>query len=206
MNDIHQEIKDKDLTDSFDVSNYPKAHDLYSLQNEGKLGKFENECSGEIIEEFIGLRSKMYSVELASGKQRKAATGVKMSVAKKVLKHELYRQSLLNHPFLRPTDESCQRFQSFRECIDSCKICQTTGCTNQDRAFNVPFILNNYKNFGCSLPPVCKKLFKTESARLIEQYNIDVEASMGPKFDYVFFHHDPDLTPKKLAQMCPDKN
>ena len=56
------------------------------------------------------------------------------------------------------------------------------------------------------LAPVCKKLFKTESARLIEQYNIDVEASMGPKFDYVFFHHDPDLTPKKLAQMCPDKN
>ena len=40
--------------------------------------------------------------------------------------------------------------------------------------------------FRCSLPPVCKKLFKTESARLIEQYNIDVEASMGPKFDYVF--------------------
>ena len=102
MNDIHQEIKDKDLTDSFDVSNYPKAHDLYSLQNEGKLGKFENECSGEIIEEFIGLRSKMYSVELASGKQKKAAAGVKMSVAKKVLKHELYRQSLLNHGFLRP--------------------------------------------------------------------------------------------------------
>ena len=101
---------------------------------------------------------------------------------------------MLSHPYIP------------RECIDSCKICQTTGCTNQDRAFNVPFILNNYKNFGCSLPPVCKKLFKTESARLIEQYNIDVEASMGPKFDYVFFHHDPDLTPKKLAQMCPDKN
>ena len=69
MNDIHQEIKDKDLTDSFDFSNYPKAHDLYSLQNEGKLGKFKNECSGEIIKEFIGLRSKMYSVELASGKR-----------------------------------------------------------------------------------------------------------------------------------------
>ena len=101
VNDIHQEIKDKGLADNFDFSNYPKTHDLYSLQNEGKLGKFKDECSGEVIEEFIGLRSKMYSVKLATGKQKKAAAGVKKSVANKVLKHDLYRQSLLNHGFLR---------------------------------------------------------------------------------------------------------
>ena len=102
VNDIHQDIVDKKLTSHFDFSKYPKTHDMYCTNNEGVLGKFKDECSGKPIEEFIGLRSKMYSIQLGCGKQKKAAAGVKKSVAEKKLKHEMYRTSLLNHGFLRP--------------------------------------------------------------------------------------------------------
>ena len=66
-----------------DVSKYPKTHDLYCANNEGVLGKFKDECNGKPIDELIGLRSKMYSIRLGCGEQKKAAAGVKKVLQKK---------------------------------------------------------------------------------------------------------------------------
>ena len=56
-------IKDlKNLEDVFDFSNLDENHKLYSEKNKKVIGKFKKETPKNIfIDEFIALRSKMYS-------------------------------------------------------------------------------------------------------------------------------------------------
>jgi hypothetical protein len=50
----------KDNQDLFDTSNYPKDHLLYSKQNKKVIGKMKGGTSSIPIEEFVGLRAKLY--------------------------------------------------------------------------------------------------------------------------------------------------
>jgi hypothetical protein len=55
---VHQDmIKDKHL---FDTSEYDPEHPLYSTENKKVLGKMKDETHGIPIQEFVGLKSKMY--------------------------------------------------------------------------------------------------------------------------------------------------
>jgi hypothetical protein len=49
---------------------------------------------GTPIEEFVGLRSKMYSIKSTDGRQTNTAKGVSKTVSENVLTHEDYRESL----------------------------------------------------------------------------------------------------------------
>ena len=105
VNDIYKDIADKGLQDKFDFSNYPVDHPLYSSDNAAVVGKFKDETKSIPISEFVGLRSKMYSILMTCKgvqKQKLAAAGVKKAVANKQLRHDLYRSALYNHGFLRP--------------------------------------------------------------------------------------------------------
>ena len=44
---------------SFDTSDYPKDHPLFSNDNKKVLGKFKDEAKGVPIAEFVGLRPKL---------------------------------------------------------------------------------------------------------------------------------------------------
>ena len=58
--DVYKDIK---ANESFyDTSDYPKEHPLHSTVNKKVLGKMKDECAGTPILEYVGLRSKMYSV------------------------------------------------------------------------------------------------------------------------------------------------
>ena len=90
--DVYKDIeKNKDL---YDTSDYPKEHKLYSNINKKVLSKMKDECNGTPIVEFVGLRSKMYSILKADEKNIKKAKGVKKNVVKKQIKHEQYKQAL----------------------------------------------------------------------------------------------------------------
>ena len=92
----------KDLRENahlFDFSEYPKDHPNYSATNARVLGRFKDECHGVQPIEFVGLRSKMYSLLIPSDtgeKQKATAKGIKTSFAKKHLKHELYKKCLFD--------------------------------------------------------------------------------------------------------------
>ena len=59
----------------FDTSDYPKDHFLHSTVNKKLFGKIKDETAGVPIEEFVGLRPKMYSL-LYGGKEKRTAKSI----------------------------------------------------------------------------------------------------------------------------------
>ena len=64
----------------FDFSEYPRMNPLFDEKNKKVIGKMKDETNGYPIYEFCGLRSKMYSVSIANGKEKKVAKGVKRAL------------------------------------------------------------------------------------------------------------------------------
>ena len=59
LQDVYKDFwKDKHR---FDNNDYPKDSKFYDESNKKDIGKFKNEAAGQIITEFVGLRSKMFS-------------------------------------------------------------------------------------------------------------------------------------------------
>ena len=71
--------------------------------NKNVIGKFKDEVAGLIIEEFVGLRAKLYSFKTMSGKEEKKCKGVKKNVVKKTIKHEDYKRCLFSKQEQRRT-------------------------------------------------------------------------------------------------------
>ena len=98
VEDIYQEMfKDKQR---FDTSNFETSHYLYDCTNKKVLGKMKDECGGAVIEEFVGLRPKMYSLKYGD-QEKKTAKGVKKCVIEKQLKHKAFRTCLANQSDMR---------------------------------------------------------------------------------------------------------
>jgi hypothetical protein len=78
----------------FDLSNYPKDHELYDGTNNKVIGKFKNE-SVKQIKEFVGLRSKLYSF-VADGDDHKhnKCKGVKKYVVENELTIDDYKHTM----------------------------------------------------------------------------------------------------------------
>ena len=82
--------------DSYDTSNFDKDSPLFSEKNNKVLGKMKDEWGGVTVQEFIGLRSKMYAMRAANDKEIKKAKGVKKYVVKKYTKFDEYKDALSN--------------------------------------------------------------------------------------------------------------
>ena len=91
--DLYGDLKSDRFPNCFDFSDYPETHPLYSAGNKKKLGYFKDETKGIPISEFVGLRSKMYSM-IYGNDEKKTAKGIKKYVMKKYLKHEGYKEAL----------------------------------------------------------------------------------------------------------------
>ena len=93
--DFYEDII-RDLKDRSDTSGYPFDHPsgIPSGFNKKVLGMFKDEVNGDIIDEFVGLRAKLYSYKMFEGKESKKCKGVKKSVVKKSITHEDYKTCL----------------------------------------------------------------------------------------------------------------
>ncbi len=62
-----------DVNEWYDTSNYNKDHPsgIHTNKNKKALGFFKDECGGNDIVEFVGLKPKSYSYETVSGKVEK---------------------------------------------------------------------------------------------------------------------------------------
>ena len=66
--DFYEDIKG-DVKDRFDTSNYPSNHPsgIPTGCNKKVPGMFKDEAGGKIIDEFVGLRAKLYSYKMFEG-------------------------------------------------------------------------------------------------------------------------------------------
>ena len=83
------------MQNELDCSDYPVDHFLHDVKNKKALGKFKDEMSGSIVTEYVGLRSKMYSLQWTEGNVRRCK-GVSKAITKNVLKHSMYKDCLFN--------------------------------------------------------------------------------------------------------------
>ena len=93
--DFYKDING-DVKDRFDTSGYPPDHPsgIPSGFNKKVLGMFKDEVNGNVINEFVGLRAKLYSYKMFVGEESKKCKGVKKSVVKKSITHEDYKRCL----------------------------------------------------------------------------------------------------------------
>ena len=52
-----------EIKDEFDISDYPKDHFLQSYDSMKVVGKFKDECKGQLMLRFVGLHPKLYSID-----------------------------------------------------------------------------------------------------------------------------------------------
>jgi len=79
------------LSDWLDTSNFERNHPLFSDANRRALGKFKSETADILPTEFVGLRSKMYSLTtLDDSRSFLKAKGVPRSYVMKNVRHEEY--------------------------------------------------------------------------------------------------------------------
>ena len=84
-----------DLELKFDTSDYPKNHPsgIKTGINKKVPGMFKDEACGQQVEEFVGLRAKLYSYKLAD-EEHKTCKGVKKEVVRKTITHDDYKNCL----------------------------------------------------------------------------------------------------------------
>jgi len=91
--DIFEVIKKN--KDYFDLSNYPKDHELYDKTNNKVLAKVKNESPKKQIKEIVLLRAKLYSYEVEGDNEtHNKCKGGKVCVVKKDLDINNYRKCL----------------------------------------------------------------------------------------------------------------
>ena len=80
--------------DHYDFSDYPTTHPLHNQQNKKIIGKMKDEMNGKLISEYVGLRSKQYSIKHDSGTSSKAKGIQKCAIKNREIKHEHYINAL----------------------------------------------------------------------------------------------------------------
>ena len=103
--------------------NIQKNHFLYSTENQAVVAKFKDEVEGKIITEFIGLRSKLYSLTVQNDKEKKTAKGVKKCVINNKLSFDDDKNTLTEKTQLC---EDMLFFKSDKHCVNTIavnKIC-----------------------------------------------------------------------------------
>ena len=107
-NDMYEDMsKDAHL---YDFSDYPCNHPLFSIHNKKVLGKMKDETKSIPIKEFVGLRSKMYSILVGNEEEKKTAKGI-TAAAKKNFKHESYLQCLQDEVVLMASMHQIRSFK-----------------------------------------------------------------------------------------------
>ena len=100
-NVYEQCFKDKEL---FDFSGYSKDSIYCDDSNKKKLGKMKDEFNGNKIDEFVGLKSKMYSL-ISNNWEMNKAKGINLKLKHKEYVDVLFNKKDLKHKMKRILSE-----------------------------------------------------------------------------------------------------
>ena len=118
---LHQDMSE--ALHHFDTSNFEPDHPLYSTRNHRVLGKMKSETGSTPPLEFVGLRSKMYSLSCDTKSQKKVK-GIQQRYVKKHVQHQSFVQILKN-----TSQTTTAKFRTFKSTnhvlntIEMTKLC-----------------------------------------------------------------------------------
>ena len=99
LEDVYEEFfKQKDL---FDFGNYPKDSKFFVQSNKKVIGKMKDVSEGKIIDEFVGLKSKIYSMKNIDGKESNTEKGVNITTEFNRFKDILLNRKVFRHKMKR---------------------------------------------------------------------------------------------------------
>ena len=130
--DFYKDISN-DVEKGFDTSNFPKDHPsgIPVGKNKTKIpGMMKDEAGGKIIEEFVGLRAKLYSYKMFEGKEEKKCKGIKKSVIKNNISYEDYRYCLFSE---KPQMRKMNVIKSYNHEIFSKTVNKIALSANDDK-------------------------------------------------------------------------
>ena len=125
----------------YDFSEHPPDHRLYDTANKKVIGKMKDETAGVPVEEFVGLRPKMYSMKF-DNQEKKTAKGISKHVIKQTLRHNSYRECLLNQT---TTMVNMHLIRSFKHKIYSVCVNKLGHSPFDDKRY---VTLNGYDTFA----------------------------------------------------------
>ena len=85
----------------FDFSNYPKDSKFFDQSNSKVIDKMKDVSGGKIIVEFVGWKSKMYSMENIDGKESDTAKEVNIVTGFNEFKDTLFNKKITRHKMKR---------------------------------------------------------------------------------------------------------
>ena len=85
----------------FDFSDYSKDSKIFDETNTKVIGKMKDEFGGVIVIEFVGLKSKMYSIKKIDGKEHNTAKGVSIATEFDKFKDVLFNEKIIRHKMKR---------------------------------------------------------------------------------------------------------
>jgi hypothetical protein len=93
----------------YDLSDFPKDHKCYNTTNKKVIGKFKLETLDDVATEFVGLKSKMYSL-LTLNTEKKTLKGMAKCVKENIIKHANYLEVLMNGKVQRESQNTIRSF------------------------------------------------------------------------------------------------
>ena len=115
--------EDKQL---FDFSGYCKESKYYDCSNKKVIGKMKDEMAGKIITEFVGLRSKMYSLVTVDDEETVRGKGVNKKLKHKEFVDVLFKKKVVRH--------CMKRIQAKKHKIGTYNICKVSlSCFDNKR-------------------------------------------------------------------------
>ena len=98
----------------YNFSNYPKDSKFFDVKNKNVIGKMKDEFGGVLVDKFIGLKSKMYSMKKIDGKECNTAKGVSIATEFDKFKDVLFNKKIIRHKM--------KRIQSKRHKLGTCEM------------------------------------------------------------------------------------
>ena len=78
-----------------------KIQSFFDNTNKNVIGKMKDEYGGVIIDEFVGLKSKMYSIKKITGIESSSAQGVNIATEFNEFKDALFNKKIIRHKMKR---------------------------------------------------------------------------------------------------------
>ena len=80
-----------------DFSNYPEDSKFFDQANKKLIHKMKDESEGKITDEFVGLKSKMYSMKNTDSKESNTTKGVNIATEFNEFKDTSFNKKVLRH-------------------------------------------------------------------------------------------------------------